>query len=575
MQGFKTFSLDLTESVFRLRNHLRELEIEAESQLQSRLTALQETNETFDPLEFDRFTRLQELTRMLAESVNDVATIQHGLLMNLDETESALQQQNRMNRELQHGLMNVRMVPFSLISERLQRIVRQTARELDKRVEMTIDGEGVEIDRSVLDKIGAPLEHLLRNAVAHGMETPAERKKLGKPEVGSVTLKVRQESDEIVLTVTDDGAGINLQRVREKAIEKSLFTVDQEISEQALLSVIFEPGFSTAAVVSQIAGRGVGLDVVRSDITALAGRIDVNNAMGQGAVFSIFLPVTLSVVQVVMIRAGHRVFALPSVMVEQVQKLKPKALAAGYEKHSISWSEREYPLHYLSKLIGESDHAPEEQIYTPLLLLRSGTFRIALHVDEIISNQEVVMKAIGPQLARVPGIIGATVMGDGNIVLLINPVQLANREGLAAGSVKVTSAAPVVVDTRKVVMIVDDSLTMRKVLGRLLEREGYLVITAKDGMDALQKLQEVTPHIILTDIEMPRMDGFGFARNVRDDKRTANIPMVIISSRTAEKHRSLANELGINAFLGKPVQDDELIAVITLQLGSSVPMVAA
>ena len=575
MQGFKTFSLDLTESVFRLRNHLRELEIEAESQLQSRLTALQETNETFDPLEFDRFTRLQELTRMLAESVNDVATIQHGLLMNLDETESALQQQNRMNRELQHGLMNVRMVPFSLISERLQRIVRQTARELDKRVEMTIDGEGVEIDRSVLDKIGAPLEHLLRNAVAHGMETPAERKKLGKPEVGSVTLKVRQESDEIVLTVTDDGAGINLQRVREKAIEKSLFAVDQEISEQALLSVIFEPGFSTAAVVSQIAGRGVGLDVVRSDITALAGRIDVNNAMGQGAVFSIFLPVTLSVVQVVMIRAGHRVFALPSVMVEQVQKLKPKVLAAGYEKHSISWSEREYPLHYLSKLIGESDHAPEEQIYTPLLLLRSGTFRIALHVDEIITNQEVVMKAIGPQLARVPGIIGATVMGDGNIVLLINPVQLANREGLAAGSVKVTSAAPVVVDTRKVVMIVDDSLTMRKVLGRLLEREGYLVITAKDGMDALQKLQEVTPHIILTDIEMPRMDGFGFARNVRDDKRTANIPMVIISSRTAEKHRSLANELGINAFLGKPVQDDELIAEITLQLGSSVPMVAA
>ncbi|HEY8119566.1 MAG TPA: Hpt domain-containing protein [Methylophilaceae bacterium] len=575
MQGFKTFSLDLTESVFRLRNHLRELEIEAESQLQSRMTQLEETHETFDPLEFDRFTRLQELTRMLAESVNDVATIQHGLLMNLDETESALQQQNRMNRELQHGLMNVRMVPFSLISERLQRIVRQTARELDKRVEMTIDGEGVEIDRSVLDKIGAPLEHLLRNAVAHGMETPAERKKLGKPEVGAITLKVRQESDEIVLTVTDDGAGINLQRVREKAIENGLLSKDQEISEQALMSVIFEPGFSTASTISQIAGRGVGLDVVRSDIAALAGRIDVSNSMGKGAVFSIFLPVTLSVAQVVMIRAGHRVFALPSVMVEQVQKLKPTALAAAYEKQSISWSDREYPFHYLSKLIGESEHAPEEQIYTPLLLLRSGTFRIALHVDEIISNQEVVMKAIGPQLARVPGIIGATVMGDGNIVLLINPVQLANREVLAVGSVKVSTATPAVVDTRPVVMVVDDSLTMRKVLGRLLEREGYLVITAKDGMDALQKLQEVMPSIILTDIEMPRMDGFGFARNVRDDKRTAHIPMIVISSRTAEKHRAVAHELGINAFLGKPVQDDELIAEISLQLGKSEPVTTA
>lgn len=573
MQGFKQFSLDLTESVFRLRNYLRELEIEAESQLQSRLTHLQETHETFDPLEFDRFTRLQELTRMLAESVNDVATIQHGLLMNLDETESALQQQNRMNRELQHGLMNVRMVPFSLISERLQRIVRQTARELEKRVEMTIDGEGVEIDRSVLDKIGAPLEHLLRNAVAHGMETPAKRKKLGKSEVGNVTLRVRRESDEIVLTVTDDGAGINLQRVREKAIQNGLVQADQEINEQALLSVIFEPGFSTADSVTQIAGRGVGLDAVRSDITALAGRIDVTNSEGQGAVFSIYLPVTLSVAQIVLIRAGSRIFALPSVMVEQVQKLKPAALADAYAQHTILWSDRKYPLHYLAKLIGDADQTPEDQRYTPLLLLRSGTYRIALHVDEIISNQEVVMKAIGPQLARVPGMVGATVMGDGSIILIINPVQLANREVLAAGSVKSSVIAPVAVDNRPVVMVVDDSLTMRKVLGRLLEREGYQVITAKDGMDALQTLQERLPDIILTDIEMPRMDGFGLARNVRDDARTANIPLIVISSRTAEKHRNLAQEIGVNAYLGKPVQDGELIAEISLQLGRAIPPV--
>jgi chemosensory pili system protein ChpA (sensor histidine kinase/response regulator) len=572
MQGFKQFSLDLTESVFRLRNHLRELEIEAESQLQSRMTHLQEANETFDPLEFDRFTRLQELTRMLAESVNDVSTIQHGLLMNLDETESALQQQNRMNRELQHGLMDVRMVPFSLISERLQRIVRQTARELEKRVEMTIDGEVVEIDRSVLDKIGAPLEHLLRNAVAHGMEKPAQRKKLGKPELGSITLKVRQENDEIVMTVTDDGGGINLKRVREKAIQNGLFAADHEIGEQALLSVIFEPGFSTADAVSQIAGRGVGLDAVRSDIAALGGRIDVSNALGQGAVFSIYLPITLSVAQVVLIRAGTRVFALPSVMVEQVQKLKPAGLAEAYETHNISWADRQYPLHYLGKLIGEADHVPEEQRYTPLLLLRSGTYRIALHVDEIIGNQEVVMKAIGPQLARVPGMIGATVMGDGKIILIVNPVQLANREVLAVGAIKVSTVAPVKVNTAPVVLVVDDSLTMRKVLGRALEREGYQVITAKDGMDALQMLQETLPDIILSDIEMPRMDGFELTRNVRGDSRTASTPLIIISSRTAEKHRNLAQELGVNAFLGKPVQDDELMAQISMLLGNAMPV---
>ena len=575
MQGFKLFSLDLTESVFRLRNHLRELEIEAESQMQSRMTYLQESSETFDPLEFDRFTRLQELTRMLAESVNDVATIQHGLLLNLDETEAALQQQNRMNRDLQHSLMDVRMVPFSLISERLQRIVRQTARELNKRVEMTIDGENVEIDRSVLDKIGAPLEHLLRNAVAHGMESAAERKKLGKPETGTIRLKVRHESDEIIMTVSDDGAGIKLDRVREKAIERGLLKADQEVSEQALLSVIFEAGFSTADAISQIAGRGVGLDAVRSDITALGGRIDVNNTTGQGAVFSIYLPVTLSVAQVVMIRADSRVFAIPSTMVEQVQKLKPAALAEAHEAHGVKWGDRDYPLYFLGKLIGE-EAVPEEQRYTPVILLRSGTYRIALHVDEIINNQEVVMKPIGPQLARVPGMMGATVMGDGKIILIVNPVQLANREVLGVGSIKVTSAAPVLeAQLAPLVMVVDDSLTMRKVLSRTLEREGYRVITAKDGMDAIQVLQENMPDIMLTDIEMPRMDGFELVRNVRDDEKTKTLPIVIISSRTAEKHRNLAKEIGVNAFLGKPVQDDELITQVSILLGHMSPLISA
>jgi chemosensory pili system protein ChpA (sensor histidine kinase/response regulator) len=575
MQGFKQFSLDLTESVFRLRNHLRELEIEAESQLQSRMTHLQETNETFDPLEFDRFTRLQELTRMLAESVNDVATIQHSLLMNLDETEAALQQQNRMNRDLQHGLMNVRMVPFSQISERLQRIVRQTARELNKRVEMVIEGENVEIDRSVLDKIGAPLEHLLRNSVAHGMESAQERKKQGKPEVGNIKLRVRQESDEIIMTVTDDGAGIKLDRVREKAIERGLLKADQEISEQALLSVIFEAGFSTADAISQIAGRGVGLDAVRSDITALGGRIDVSNTPGQGAVFSIYLPVTLSVAQVVMIRAGNRIFSIPSTMVEQVQKLKPAALAEAYQAHGVKWADRDYPLYFLGKLIGEEE-TPEEQRYTPVMLLRSGTYRIALHVDEILNNQEVVMKPIGPQLARVPGMMGATVMGDGKIILIINPVQLANREVLSVGSIKVTSAAPVLeAEAAPLVMVVDDSLTMRKVLSRTLEREGYRVVTAKDGMDAIQVLQENLPDIMLTDIEMPRMDGFELVRNVRDDERTRELPIIIISSRTAEKHRNLAKEIGVNAFLGKPVQDEELITQISILLGHMSPLTPA
>lgn len=566
MQSFKQSSSDLTDSISRMRAYLRELEIEAETQMQSRMSLLQEANETFDPLEFDRFTRLQELTRMMAESVNDVATIQHGLVLNLDQTDAALQQQNRMNRELQQGLMGVRMLPFATISERLQRIVRQTARELNKRVEMVIEGENIELDRGVLDKMGAPLEHLLRNAVAHGLESTEERKKLGKPEAGQIKLKVSLENDEITLIVTDDGSGINLAKVKQKAIERGLLSTGQEVSDQALMAVIFEPGFSTADSISQIAGRGVGLDAVRSDIAALSGRIDVSNVTGMGAMFNVYLPVTLSVAQVIMARVGNKMFAIPSVMVEQVQKLKQGDLLSAYQARNVNWAGRDYPLHYLSKLIGDVDHVAQQHAYTPVVLLRSGTYRTALHVDEIIGNQEVVMKQIGTQLARVPGMIGATVLGDGLIVLVINPVQLANREALSIGAIKVTTFAPVAEAVKKVALVVDDSLTMRKVLSRVLEREDFEVVTANDGMDAIQKLQLITPDIILTDIEMPRMDGFEFSRHVRDNDKTANVPLIVISSRTAEKHRNVAKELGVDAFLGKPVQDDELIEQVNALL---------
>jgi chemosensory pili system protein ChpA (sensor histidine kinase/response regulator) len=566
MQNFKQSSIDLTDSISRLRAYLRELEIEAETQLQSRMSLLQEANETFDPLEFDRFTRLQELTRMMAESVNDVATIQHGLLLNLDQTDAALQQQNRMNRELQQGLMGVRMLPFSTISERLQRIVRQTARELNKRVEMTIEGENTELDRGVLDKMGAPLEHLLRNAVAHGLESTEDRIRLGKVETGHIRLKISLENDEITLVITDDGSGINLAKVKQKALEKGMFTPEQEVTDQALMTVIFEPGFSTADTLSQIAGRGVGLDAVRSDIAALGGRIDVSNTSGSGAMFNIYLPVTLSVAQVVLARVGHKVFAIPSVMVEQVQKIKQHDLEKAYQANQIVWAGREYPLHFLSKLIGDSEHVAQSHAYTPVILLRSGAYRTALHVDEIIGNHEVVMKPMGTQLAHVPGMIGATVLGDGAIVLVINPVQLANREVLSVGAIKVTTHVPVVENVKKVALVVDDSLTMRKVLSRVLEREDFEVVTANDGMDAIQKLQEFTPDIILTDIEMPRMDGFEFSRYVRDNPATSKTPLIVISSRTADKHRNVATELGVNAFLGKPVQDEVLIEQVNALL---------
>ncbi len=560
MQHFKQSLKELTENVIRLRGQLREIEIQAESQMQSRISAAQDTQ--FDPLEFDRFTRLQEVTRMMAESVNDVATVQQNMLKNLDEAEGALIAQGRLNRELQQGLMRIRMVPMSSVTERLHRIVRQTAKETGKRAALKVEGESVELDRSVLEKMTAPFEHLLRNAVAHGIETEQDREIAGKNETGAIELRARQEGNEVVLTIRDDGAGIDLERVRAKAIELGMLGAQEETTPNKLMELIFNAGFSTASEVTQIAGRGVGMDVVRNEIAGLGGRIEVTSNKGYGSTFTIYLPLTLAVTQVVMVRSGENQFAIPASMVEQVQEVKALALSDIYQKGQVDWLGNTYPLHYLPRLLGDDETMPEAKQYTSIMLLRSGTQRAAIHVDSLERNQEVVVKNIGPQLARVSGISGATVLGNGQIVLILNPVQLANREAPHVGGQAVTPAKAAEPQTAPVIMVVDDSLTVRKITGRLLSKEGYQVVTAKDGVDALQQLQEIQPAVMLVDIEMPRMDGFELTKNVRGDAQMAHIPIIMITSRTAEKHRNYARELGVNVYLGKPYQEEELLGHI-------------
>lgn len=557
METFKSALLELTDSVIRLRSQLREAEIEAETQMQSRLTQLQEAHETFDPLEFDRYTRFQELTRMMAESVHDVATVQQGLMVNLNETEAALTEQSRMTKELQQGLMRTRMVRFDTVSERLHRIVRQTAAELKKPADLEISGESVEIDRSVLEKMVGPLEHLLRNAIAHGLEDARKRAGLRKPKSGQIKITARQEGNEIILVLSDDGNGLDFNKIKAKAISLGLIDATQGSDPADLVSVIFEPGFSTSDQVTQVSGRGVGLDAVRADITGLGGRIEVASESGQGSTFTIYLPLTLAVNQTVLVRVGEESFLLPAPMVEQVQKIKQDALASIQAEGVFAWGGRQYPLYHLSQLLNRPVQ-PETQAYTPVMLLRSGARRIALIVDEIGGNREIVVKNIGPQLAGMGIISGATVMGDGKVMLVLNPIQMAFRETYVADAVQPVSAPAELVEL-PTILVVDDSLTMRKVISRLLTREGYHAVTAKDGVDALQQLESINPIAVLLDIEMPRMDGFELARAVRGNPRTAHIPLIVISSRTADKHRTYARELGVNVYLGKPYQEEELL----------------
>lgn len=576
--AFKRHVGELSDALVRLRGHIREVEIQAESQMQATFHT-QGESEGFDPLEFDRFTRFQEVTRFLAESVNDISTVQHILLARLGEADAALIQQTRLNRELQQDLLRVRMVPLYSVAERLYRTVRQTARDVDKRAQLDIQGGELEIDRSVLEKVTAPLEHLLRNALAHGIETPETRRAAGKAEFGEIVLTARQSGNEMLLTVKDDGGGLDYARIREKAEANGLLLPGVEPTETLLAQMIFAAGFSTAEVVTQVAGRGVGMDVVKSEISALGGRIDISSEAGVGTSFNIFLPLTLAMTQAVMIQAAKRDFALPAPLVRQVLELKPHELEAAMAAGEIDWRGGKYPLSYLPHLLGETDAVHEVLRYNPVVLLASGASQAAVLVDTIEGTREIVVKNIGPQMARITGVAGATVRGDGRVVLILNPVPLALRwasmpRSAAERAAPVVAASVAAIAQPPMVLVVDDSLTVRKITTRLLTREGFRVDSAKDGVDALEKMRDLIPDIVLLDVEMPRMDGFELARVMRADERMKSVPIIMITSRTAEKHRNLALEIGVNVYLGKPYQEHLLLENIAEQLGREVTLTA-
>jgi chemosensory pili system protein ChpA (sensor histidine kinase/response regulator) len=561
---------DFSDNLGRLRRQLREVEMQAESQIASRLSIAGERE--FDPLEFDRFTRLQELTRMMAESVNDVASFHESLSRTVDGAGAELAAQSRMTRDLQRDLMRVRMVPFASLSERLFRVARQTAKETDKRVNLDIRGGAVEIDRSVLEQMAAPFEHLLRNAIVHGIEPRAGRTAAGKPDTGELLVQVSQQGNEVVLQFSDDGAGLDVRRIRDKAVALGLAARDAELSDEQAAELIFAPGFSTADTLTELAGRGVGMDVVRSEAQALGGRVTIDTEAGRGTRFTIRLPLTLAVTQVVLVASAARTYALPSTLVEQVLQVREPELAAAADAGTLESSGQLLPFHYLPALLGEGDREGERfgpgLRSRPVLVLHSAGERIALQVDEVLGNREVVIKNLGPQLARVPGIAGATVLGTGDIVLILNPLALGRNAGSAATAPAAAQPAP---SHRPTVMVVDDSLTVRRVTQRLLEREGYRVALAKDGVDALEQLPEVRPDLMLVDIEMPRMDGFDLVRHVRGDAATAALPIIMITSRTADKHRNVALGLGVNAYFGKPFQEPVLLGAIAGLLNGEMP----
>ncbi|MBC7435477.1 MAG: Hpt domain-containing protein [Bdellovibrionales bacterium] len=569
---------DLSGNLDRLRAQLRDIELQAESQMQTRLAQAKDSAQGFDPLEFDRFTRVQELTRMMAESVNDVATVQRALTRTVEATEDDLIAQARQTRELQRDLLRTRMVEFEGISERLYRVVRQASKDAGKQVKLDITGGSIEMDRGVLDRMTPAFEHLLRNCVAHGIEEPQVRERAGKEAGGTIVINLQQSGNDVSVEFSDDGAGLDLQRIREKAIAQGLLTEGQAMSDSDAATLIFTPGFTTAAQVTELSGRGIGMDVVRSEVNALGGRIETTTRTGQGTNFKLVLPLTTAVTQVVMLRSDKLSFGVPANVVELVRRATPKELQQAYNTGFHEFGGEQVPFFWSGALLQVSQRSSEPQARTiPVVIFRSAAQRVAMHIDEVLGNQEVVVKNLGPQLSRLPGLAGMTVLASGAVALIYNPVALSSVYGEQARALSADQAqadllgkagggamlaAVNTVPQIPLILVVDDSITVRRVTQRLLQREGYRVSLAADGLQALERLQEERPAVVLSDIEMPRMDGFDLARNIRGDARLRDLPIIMITSRIAEKHREHAMELGVDHYLGKPYSEEELLSLV-------------
>jgi chemosensory pili system protein ChpA (sensor histidine kinase/response regulator) len=553
---------ELARTVTRLKEQLRGLEIETEAQVLHRHQDIEPRRDDFDPLELDRYSALQQFSRALAETSSDVASIQ-GLLETLTrEAQSLLTQQARVITELQNSLMRTRMVPFQRHVQRLTRLVRQAANDTGRRAELAVQGASAELDRQMLERMVAPLEHMLRNSVVHGIEPPDRRALLGKPDVGRISISLERDGAEIVIVVADDGAGINVKLIREKAIALGLIDAHAKLTDEEAVQLILEPGFSTAGHVTQAAGRGVGMDVVATEVKKLGGGLFIDSTYGKGSRFTIRLPFTLAISQALIVRVAEETYALPLATVEGVVRLPRNIVARhlGKDAPLFEYGGQKYRFQHLGSFVGTgATRLPESDVSMSVVLIRAGEHSTALVTDELVGSREIVVKSLGPQISAIRGIAGATILGDGRIVLILDMGSLVRSEWRARPTETVVLDQR---DRRTFALVVDDSITVRRVTQRLLERNGMRVLTAKDGVDAVSLLQENLPDIILLDIEMPRMDGYEVAAHVRNDPRLKLIPIVMITSRVSEKHRARAIELGVDDYLGKPYQESQLLDAI-------------
>jgi chemosensory pili system protein ChpA (sensor histidine kinase/response regulator) len=561
----------------RLADQLRRMEGELESQIIAKHGSENSRYADFDPLEMDQYSSLNQLSKSLAESASDLVDFKRTLADKIRDAEGLLLQQSRIQAEIQESLMRTRLVPFSRLLPRLQRIVRQTSSTLNRPTELIVNNTEGELDRTILERLVTPFEHMLRNTIDHGIEDTEQRQQAKKTAVGQIELNISRQGTDVLVSFSDDGKGIDEAKIQEKALNLGLIKADQFLDKQEILQLIFHPGFSTAKEVTQISGRGVGLDVVQSEIKALGGHVSVDSNLGEGTIFTIRVPTTVSVSDALMVKAGDQQFAISLAQIDRIVRIAPSTLEAYFNSKDdfFKIDNTNYKLRYLSEFVSNQPLPRLSNIAhsLPVLLIKGNNGQtIALLVDQLIgSRAQIVVKPIGQQFSSVGVVAGATILGNGQVCLILEGQNIA-RQIQATQRIKHISDSRDLSrhnNARRLIMIVDDSVTVRKVTSRLLERQGYDVVTAKDGVDAMEQLENVKPDLMLLDIEMPRMDGFEVTNLVRHHDVHQDLPIIMITSRTGEKHRERAFSLGVTHYMGKPFQEAELLSNVENLLEAS------
>ncbi|PWG61105.1 hybrid sensor histidine kinase/response regulator [Spiribacter halobius] len=518
----------------------------------------------FDPLEMDRYNELHSCSRALAEAVADWRELRLGVDEEIGRLRTLLAGQRRLNQDLEASVLATRLLPVSGLVPRLQRAVRQAARVSGREASLEIQGESLQLDAEILDGLMDPLLHLLRNAVDHGIEAPSVRAARGKPASGRLQLSFSREGSLAVVRCRDDGAGLDLDAIRHQARLRGLAEAPEGLSDAAAARLVLLPGFSTREAVSQLSGRGVGLDVVNDRVRRLKGRLDIRTMPGEGSEFIIRLPASLVSLHCLLVQAGGEQVAVPGSDVQRV----PLPAAGGIEtvdgETRYRSGEEDYPAISLAALLGRRAEAPPAE--APVLLVAADEGVTAVAVDTLVGSRDLVLKGFGRYLPALPGVRGGAILGDGTVTTVLDLPALLRAPALTEAAVALGEAAEPLRAGGADVLIVDDSLSVRRALGQCLEDAGYHVRRARDGVEAVAMIAERTPQLVVADLEMPRMNGLELTQRLRADTATRALPVIMLTSRAMEKHRRQAEAAGVTAYLTKPFQEEGLLDSVATAL---------